>query len=156
MLQLKLSVSVKGTTWLMVVFLNCDSGVPGYIRQHYRHMFSHWHRMIVHFIPGFLLVQNAPPKSGSCTTSICRGSESGMDEGKLGMVSHEMSQLGRVTIKTALPGIGIFFIDIRQSADYLIFIMGIPILIKHPYIKTAPKIFPMPTKYHLVFTLHGM
>ena len=45
----------------------------------------------------------------------------------------------RLNIKMIFPGVVISIIKIRRSWDHLIFMMGIPILVKqHLYIKTAP------------------
>ena len=51
-----------------------------------------------------------------------------------------------VMTKTILPGcIEIPIMKIRRSSDSLIFIMGIPILVRrHLYIETTPRYFPIP------------
>ena len=47
----------------------------------------------------------------------------------------------RLNIKMVFPGMGMSMIKIRQSWDSLIFVMGIPILVRtHLYIETAPRI----------------
>ena len=53
----------------------------------------------------------------------------------------------RLNIKTVFPGMGVSIINIRRSWDRLIFIMGIPILVRlHLYIETVSRFLDWGTK----------
>ena len=57
------------------------------------------------------------------------------------MVDSRKNTPGPLNIKTVFPGMEISIMKIRRSSDSLIFIIGIPVLVRHCYIETTPR-FP--------------